>query len=134
MATAQLSQDNNIPRRYLEQILNAMRQTGLVDSTRGPKGGYRLAREPQQITVADIVKSVEGELPPILCSHPELRSSNCRTEGDCHSRHFCFELENSLMEVLGSTNLSDLNHQAGDLIPVSQLIPTPNGSLTQREV
>ncbi|MGE0490283.1 MAG: Rrf2 family transcriptional regulator [Vulcanimicrobiota bacterium] len=112
VTTVSLSDENNIPRRYLEQILNAIRQSGLVESTRGPKGGYRLSRPPGEITVADVVRAVEGDMPPILCSMPELRSANCRTHTGCASRKLCFELENSVMEVLGSTTLDDLRAEA----------------------
>ncbi|HEY9621812.1 MAG TPA: Rrf2 family transcriptional regulator [Crinalium sp.] len=54
-----------MPDRYLEQILTNLRRSGLVQSHRGAKGGYVLAREPWQITLLDIVSSVEGD------SHPK---------------------------------------------------------------
>ncbi len=108
----ELSRDNQIPRRYLEQILNALRHKGLVSSTRGAKGGYRLAKDPAAITVGDIVGAVEGEMEPILCSMPELRSDACRTTTGCLSRRLCYDLETSLRRVLDGTTLEDLRLEA----------------------
>lgn len=53
-----------IPDRYLEQILNSLRRGGVIQSLRGAKGGYVLAREPWQITLLEIVTAVEGDIKP----------------------------------------------------------------------
>jgi Rrf2 family protein len=53
-----------IPDRYLEQILNSLRRSGIIQSLRGAKGGYILAREPWQITLSEIIVSVEGDSNP----------------------------------------------------------------------
>jgi Rrf2 family cysteine metabolism transcriptional repressor len=112
LAAAELSKANHIPHRYLEQILNSLRRKGLVDSTRGTKGGYRLARDPSHIRVGDIIRAVEGELEPILCSVPEHRSQDCRTNSGCHSRGLCHSLERALMSVLDGTTLEDMKQEA----------------------
>lgn len=106
--TAALAEENAIPRRYLEQILNRLRRKGLVEANRGPKGGYRLAQPPTGITVGDIVRAVEGELEPVLCSQPEHRSTDCRTASHCLSRKLCHQLESTLLTVLDGTTLADL--------------------------
>lgn len=51
-----------IPARYLEQIFQRLRRAGLVDSKRGPGGGYRLARSPSEILISDVVRAVQGSL------------------------------------------------------------------------
>jgi Rrf2 family protein len=56
----QIAAEQNIPDRYLEQLLATLRRSGLVRSQRGAKGGYVLAREPWKITVLDVVASIEG--------------------------------------------------------------------------
>ncbi len=56
----QISAQQNIPDRYLEQLLATLRRAGLVRSQRGAKGGYLLAREPWQITVLEVMTSIEG--------------------------------------------------------------------------
>lgn len=56
----QIAAEQNIPDRYLEQLLATLRRSGLVRSQRGAKGGYVLAREPWKITLLDVVGSIEG--------------------------------------------------------------------------
>ena len=107
LSSSEIAERESIPQRYLEQILSTLRQGGLVESTRGAKGGYSLARPAEQITVAQLVACLEGQLPPILCSVPEHRSETCRSEeGGCSSSKLCCELEASVMSVLASTTLA----------------------------
>lgn len=58
----ELAQAEGIPANYLVQILNELRNAGLINSRRGKLGGYALARAPQEISVLDIVRAMEGEL------------------------------------------------------------------------
>src|SRR4051812_21015851 len=62
-----ISDQQNIPKRFLEQILNDLKSGGFVSSRRGPVGGYRLARLPEEITLAAIVRHIEGALAPVSC-------------------------------------------------------------------
>jgi Rrf2 family protein len=112
VTAAMLAEENHIPRRYLEQILNRLRRVGLVRATRGPNGGYRLALHPGQISVGDIVRAVEGDFEPVLCSYPEHRSAECRTAIGCVSRLMCYELEKTLMRILDGTTLDELCREA----------------------
>ncbi len=112
VSVALLSEHNKIPRRYLEQILNALRRKKLVKSQRGPKGGYVLSKTPQELSIGDIVRAVEGEMGHILCSMPELRSDDCRTVTGCVSRRLCHDLETALMKILDGTTLEDLRQEA----------------------
>ena len=75
---------------------------------RGAKGGYSLGKPPEDITVAALVASVEGTLPPMLCTNPDLQSENCRSESECDCRGLCRELENSVTRVLEGTTLADI--------------------------
>jgi Rrf2 family protein len=129
VAVADLSEQNQIPRRYLEQILNALRHKGLVTSTRGARGGYQLARSSAEIAIGEIVRAVEGDMDAILCSVPEMRSHNCRTSTGCVSRRLCYDLETTLLRVLDGTTLEDMRLEALRLsngsttIPLSKLLP-----------
>lgn len=118
LSSSDIAEIDQIPKRYLEQILSALRQNGLVESVRGAKGGYSLSRPAQDITVADLVKSVEGELPPMLCTNPGLRSDTCREDSECDCRGLCSELENSVSTILEGTTLADLVKQKTSLIPI----------------
>lgn len=62
-----IAQRRNVSEKYLEQIIGAMRRAGLIQSTRGANGGYRLAKNPSEITVFQIIQAVETNLYPIEC-------------------------------------------------------------------
>jgi Rrf2 family protein len=67
----QLSAAQRIPNKYLESILGELRRDGLLRSQRGPEGGYRLARSPSQISIADVIRALDGELANVRGSRPE---------------------------------------------------------------
>lgn len=60
-----LSDENEIPRKFLEQILIILKRQRLVKSIRGPKGGYEIAKSPTEISVAEIVRLIDGPLAPV---------------------------------------------------------------------
>lgn len=61
----EVAASQGIPQRFLEVILNELRPTGLVASRRGPRGGYRLARDPREITVGQVIRLIDGPLDPV---------------------------------------------------------------------
>src|SRR5690349_20542516 len=62
-----ISDQQNIPKRLLEQILNDLKTAGIVDSRRGVSGVYRLGKPPEQITLASVIRHIEGPLAPVSC-------------------------------------------------------------------
>src|SRR5437773_4494890 len=62
-----ISSQQNIPKRFLEQILNDLKSAGVVESRRGVAGGYRLARPPEDISLASVIRHLEGALAPVSC-------------------------------------------------------------------
>jgi Rrf2 family protein len=66
-----LAEAQGIPLKFLENILGDLRQSGLVLSQRGPDGGYRLERPPEEITVADVIRAVDGPLASVRSQRPE---------------------------------------------------------------
>jgi Rrf2 family protein len=67
----QLSAAQHIPNKYLESILGELRRGGLLRSQRGPEGGYRLARPAEAISIADVIRALDGELANVRGSRPE---------------------------------------------------------------
>jgi len=67
----QLSEAQHIPNKYLESILGELRRTGLLRSQRGPEGGYRLSRPAAEISIADVIRALDGELANVRGSRPE---------------------------------------------------------------
>lgn len=66
MTISDIAVENNIPQKYLEQILIFLKQAGYVRSVRGPSGGYRLSKKPDKITVAEVFRSIDGPLAPVV--------------------------------------------------------------------
>ena len=67
----QLSAAQHIPNKYLESILGELRRDGLLRSQRGPDGGYRLARPADEISIADVIRALDGELANVRGARPE---------------------------------------------------------------
>jgi Rrf2 family protein len=74
LKSADIGQSQGVPQSFLEQILTDLRRAGLVESRRGPDGGHRLARPPWSITVADVVRHMDGPLALVRGERPECLS------------------------------------------------------------
>jgi len=100
-----IAQQEGISLQYLEQIFGELRRAGLVESERGARGGYRLARDPACITVGDVVRTLEGPIAPVDCltGHEE-----CEREGCCLTREAWHRLQQSMTEALDGITLAYL--------------------------
>ena len=102
---AAISQRQQISLSYLEQLFGKLRRHELVESTRGPGGGYSLARSPAQITVADIILSVDEPIDATQCGGKE----NCLGEGSrCMTHDLWASLNVRMIEFLNSVSLQKL--------------------------
>src|SRR5437763_14035706 len=82
-----ISQQQNIPKRFLEQILNDLKSAGIVESKRGMAGGYRLSKPPEKISLATVIRHIEGPLAPVNCvSEKFYATCSCPDEGRCGIR------------------------------------------------
>jgi Rrf2 family protein len=61
-----IAEENNTPQKFLEQILILLKQSGYVKSVRGPSGGYKLSKDPSEITTAEVFRSIDGPLAPVV--------------------------------------------------------------------
>jgi len=66
LTISNLAETNNIPQKFLEQILILLKQSGFVRSVRGPSGGYKLSKEPSKISTAEVIRSIDGPLAPVV--------------------------------------------------------------------
>lgn len=104
-----ISKNEGISVAYLEQLLNRLRRKGLIKSIRGPKGGYILAKQTNEITVGDIVKTLEGSIYPIHCVSGKKGLSNiCKRSKDCIPKIVWLKLAKSISDCLDSITLGDL--------------------------
>lgn len=93
---------------YLEQIVAPLRRAGLLDSARGARGGYVLARAPEEITVADVLRVLEGAIFPLSCVGEEETCAPCAREAVCTARTVWQKVRDDLLFTLDSTTLADL--------------------------
>lgn len=94
---------------YLEQLMNRLRRDGLVRSVRGPKGGYVLSKSPDEITVRDVVKTLEGGISPVYCITSEKALKNiCAREKGCATKPVWAKLARAMNDCLKSVTLEDL--------------------------
>jgi Rrf2 family protein len=108
-----ISAVENIPKRFLEQILNDLRTGGFVESRRGVAGGYRLAKPPPKIPLAAVIRHIEGALAPIGCvSENYYEKCNCPDEARCALRSVMKEVRDAIANKLEGTTVADLVERA----------------------
>ncbi len=104
-----ISQEQNIPKRFLEQILNDLKSAGVLTSRRGPNGGYRLALPPHQIYLATVIRHIEGALAPVSCvSQRFYRKCTCPDEARCGIRSIMQEVRDAIVGILEHVTVADL--------------------------
>ncbi|MBC8793711.1 MAG: transcriptional regulator [Tagaea sp. CACIAM 22H2] len=103
-----ITKRQGIPKRYLEQVLQALVRAGVLTGQRGPKGGYRLAREPESITIAEIVNIVRT----IEVAPDPLTGAPASALGHRIVRPIWMDLQAELLERLGKTTLAELVERA----------------------
>jgi Rrf2 family iron-sulfur cluster assembly transcriptional regulator len=107
---AGISQRQSISLSYLEQLFGKLRRHTLVESVRGPGGGYTLARELAKVSVADIITAVDEPLDATQCGGKE----NCKDEQRCMTHDLWSTLNDKMYEYLDSVKLSDLVAQQAE--------------------
>jgi len=118
---AGISRRQSISLSYLEQLFGKLRRRKLVDSVRGPGGGYTLAKPVAQVSVAEIVRAVDEPLDATQCGGLE----NCKDEQRCMTHELWSTLNDKMFEYLNSVKLSDLvatqrERLAGEAVTVLQ--------------
>lgn len=108
LSIKQISEGTQVPLPYLEQILINLRKAGYVKSVRGAKGGYVLAKTPDNINVYDLLMILEGEIFPVHCKH----GANCSNHGE--NSHCCAgeivwqKINTAVKDAVGAYSIQDL--------------------------
>lgn len=111
-----IAQRQNIPVKYLEQILLLMKRFGFVQSRKGPGGGYFLAKPPSEITLGAVVRALEGPLAPISCvSVSGYMECGCPDPETCGLRVAWKEARDALAAVLDNTTFAELRSRHENL-------------------
>ena len=106
---AQIAKANNIPKKFLDQILADLRRVGLVHSKKGKSGGYALAKPANEIPVGQIIRAIDGPIAPFLCaSVTAYRPCDDCDEEVCAVRKLMLQARNALAGVLDTQTLADM--------------------------
>jgi Rrf2 family protein len=104
-----ISRLQNIPKRFLEQILNELKSAGIVESRRGVAGGYRLRLPPEKVTLAEVIRYIEGPLAPVSCvSERFYERCTCPDESNCGIRSVMKDVREAIVKILESVTLAQL--------------------------
>jgi len=112
IALTEVASSQRIPARYLEHIAKALKKAGLIKATRGVAGGYELARAPDSISVADIVRALEGSVLATECGIKPICSYSDSVE-DCVSRPLWEALQQQVEASLDSVTLATVAKSLG---------------------
>lgn len=112
-AKATLIQDiaerQNIPLKFLQQILASLKVAGLLQSRKGPGGGYVLAKAPEEITLGAVIRAMDGSISPISCvSVTNFSECGCPNPDTCVLRVTFKEVRDAMAQVLDQTTFADL--------------------------
>lgn len=108
MMIADIAEAANVPRKFLEQILLALKRRGIVRSQRGRQGGYLLGRSPQEISFADIIRETDGPLAlsPCVSITAYHKCDDCEDEATCAIRKVLLAARDATADVLESRTLA----------------------------
>lgn len=102
-----IAKHENIPLRYLEQIMTRLRREGIVKSTRGPGGGYKLIRPPDKLFLGELIQALEGKTPVVRCVDGN-EQARCRREDVCVTHDLWKKLNSWFQMILNSISLQEV--------------------------
>jgi Rrf2 family protein len=106
---SQISKEQAIPKKFLEQILLELKRHGIVESRRGRLGGYVLLRSPDKVTFGEVLRLIDGPIAPLPCLSKIAyrRCLDCQDEATCEIRHVFARVAEATRGVLDQTTLAD---------------------------
>lgn len=108
VALRTVAEEQELSLAYLEQLVGVLRRCGLVESVRGRRGGYQLARAPEDISVGTIIRALEGPIFVAACADPDPDFDECGRGAFCVSRLLWMKVHRKIQEAFDSTTLADL--------------------------
>ena len=109
-----ISKAQDIPQRFLEQILLQIKRAGFLKSRKGPHGGYILSKPPEKISVAEVIRVMDGPLAPIDCVSVIARSF-CTREATCGLKGLWKEVRDAIAGILERTSFEDLAQRTREI-------------------
>lgn len=107
---SQISEKEKIPKKFLELILLELRNNGVLASKQGKGGGYLLLKSPESISLAQVVRLIDGPIAPTSCVslHYYQKCDDCPDEEKCRLKKIMEKLRDANLEVLEGTSIADL--------------------------
>ena len=103
-STSQIAKEQNIPPSFLAKIISQLSVAGLLHTSRGARGGVSLARNPEDITMLDVVEAIDG---PIMLNECVGDSHGCKFDQECPMRNLWGEIQDDLVARLSGTTFAD---------------------------
>lgn len=112
----EIAESENIPKKFLEQILLDLKHRGILTSRRGKAGGYLLLKRPEEITFGEVLRIIDGPVAPLACLSriAYRRCEDCRSEADCEVRRVFAQVAEATRKVLDTATVSDSLDQVCD--------------------
>ncbi|HEY8348300.1 MAG TPA: Rrf2 family transcriptional regulator [Clostridiales bacterium] len=103
-----IAERQGLSENYLEQLFASLKKARLVKSVRGPQGGYMLADSPENISVGDILRALEGSLAPADCVSEDLGATRCGNSDKCVTRNVWERIRDGINNVIDNITLKEL--------------------------
>lgn len=105
---AEIAAVEDLPRAYLEQLVTSLRESGLVTSTRGARGGYELTAPPSEIRMSDVLRALEGPIAPMICASDDPDHQACARSARCTVNVLWVRVRDAIAGTLDAITLADL--------------------------
>lgn len=122
LSARELADTERLPADYVEQILLRLRRAGLVESTRGAKGGYVLARDPESLTVRDVMAASERQTFELNCESHPVDPDRCGPSASCSIRPVWVSLQKRIDQFLDSVTVADLLQEEAKVLEAVSLV------------
>ena len=106
--TKEIAEEHLIPLELLAKVLQTLAKHQMIESQNGPKGGYVLAREPRDISIAQVLEAIEGPLGIADCYHEKDDDEACEQMEHCNIRTPLLKVQESIMQLLSSMSIEDM--------------------------
>jgi Rrf2 family protein len=115
----ELAVQEGLPKKFLEQILLALKSAGYISSRRGPDGGYQLLKPADLIYIGPMLRSIDGPIAPLPCLSRTAyqRCDDCKTEAKCEVRLAFAKAYNDYLAALETTSLASVMQQSDIVLP-----------------
>ena len=119
VALSGIAERQSISISYLEQLVAKLKKAGIVESTRGARGGYILARPAEEISVGDILRALEGDLSPVDCSEL-IGGPSCNASDICVTKYVWKRISDSINNAVDTLMLSELVNESREVQAAKQ--------------